>query len=87
MRQFLLKLNGTYPVWSRCTYFLERGVPQGPILGPVLFILTMTRTARQIEQETSASFTAYMVDIAIQTEGHDFDNTDSMITELQAAVA
>lgn len=91
VRHFLqsrpIKLNGSHPGWSPRTYFLDRGVPQGSILGPVLFNLAMTRMARQLERDTSARFAIYADDITIWTEGNDFENTDSMITELQAAVA
>lgn len=91
IRQFLqsrpIKLNGTHTGWTPRTYYLDRGVPQGSILGPVLFNLAMARIARQLEQDTSARFAIYADDITVWTEGHDFSSTEEMITELQAAAS
>lgn len=68
------------------TFYLDRGVPQGSILGPILFNLAMNRVARTLEQDTAARFAFYADDIVVWTEAKDYPSKDPMQTELQAAV-
>lgn len=90
IRSFLqsrpIQLHGKAPGWSPRTYYLDRGVPQGSILGPMLFNLAMTRVAESLERDTSARFTIYADDITIWTEAADYSDMQSMQTELQAAI-
>lgn len=69
------------------TYYLDRGVPQGSILGPLLFNVAMLTVARELETSTSARYTIYADDITIWTEAQDYGgNIEHMTTELQAAL-
>ncbi|KAH6935789.1 hypothetical protein HPB50_010056 [Hyalomma asiaticum] len=90
IRSFLqsrpIKLHGKAPGWSPRTYYLDRGVPKGSIVGPMLFNLAMTRVAEKLERETTARFTIYAHDITIWTEAADYPDECSMQTELQAAI-
>ncbi|XP_040071997.1 uncharacterized protein LOC120844329 [Ixodes scapularis] len=90
IRSFLhsrpIRLHGTAPGWTPCTFYLDRGVPQGSILGPMLFNLAMARVADALERDTTARFTIYADDITIWTEASDHLDEQQMQTELQAAV-
>lgn len=68
------------------TYYLDRGVPQGSILGPLLFNLAMNRVARTLEMDSAARFAFYADDIVVWTEAADYDSKESMQAELQADV-
>lgn len=90
VRNFLhnrpIQLSSTLPGWTPNTYYNDKGVPQGSILGPVLFNIVMAKLAKTLEQETSARFAIYADDITIWTEGRDYSSTSDMLVELQAAV-
>lgn len=64
-----------------------RGVPQGCILGPVLFNFAMTQIARQLETDTTSRFAIYADDLTVWTEAADYSDVESTVTELQAAAA
>lgn len=91
IRNFLehrpIRLNHKgYQTWSPSTFYLDRGVPQGSILGPILFNLAMNRIARTLEQDTSARFAIYADDIVVWTEAADYPDHMIMQAELQSAV-
>ncbi|XP_040063382.1 uncharacterized protein LOC120837834 [Ixodes scapularis] len=86
LQQRPIQLNGKASGWTPKTYFLDRGVPQGSILGPLLFNLAMTRVAQRLERDTVARFTIYADDVTIWTEAADYPDSQTMQIELQAAV-
>lgn len=80
-----IRLHGSYRGWEPTTYYLDRGVPQGFILGPVLFNLAITGVAGQLEVDTAARCTIYADDVTVWTEAAEFDSLDDQTIELQAA--
>ncbi|KAH6929968.1 hypothetical protein HPB50_007720 [Hyalomma asiaticum] len=69
------------------TYCLDRGVPQGSILGTLLFNVSMLTVAEELESNTGARYTIYADDITIWTEAQDYGgNIQDMASELQAAL-
>lgn len=88
IRNFLnarpIRLQGSHPGWTPRTYYLDRGVPQGSILSPIVFKRTILTVARNLEWDSAARFTIYADDVTIWTESADFSCPENMQTELQA---